>query len=99
DQTEIRRLIASGRDGNWQSVLVGMKVGYILVAHELDWQGYDYLNVAPGIALVGDYGTIDLYQVLAPNVSRQSLSTPCNTYRTSYLTTSKAAPKLAAPVG
>ena len=75
DQTAIRQLIASGRDGSWQSVLPRLRVDYILVAHELDWQGYDYLNVTPGIALVGDYGSIDLYQVLATTVCRQPLST------------------------
>ena len=64
DQTAIRQLIASGRDGNWQCVLLKLRVGYILVAHEVDWRSYDYLKDTPGIALVGEYRSIDLYKVL-----------------------------------
>jgi hypothetical protein len=100
DQAAIRQLIQAGRDGSWQSVLTKLGVDHILVAHEVDWQGYDYLNATPGIALIGRYGSIDLYRVVAPQPSAdKSLSNAYGVCIDPHLTSLPGPPRVVAPVG
>jgi hypothetical protein len=61
DQVAITNLVRAGATGNWADVLAARGIKYILLAHELDWSGYSYLDSQPGITKVGDYGSISLY--------------------------------------
>jgi hypothetical protein len=61
DQVAITNLVRAGATGNWADVLAARGIKYILLAHELDWSGYSYLDSQPGITKVGEYGSISLY--------------------------------------
>jgi hypothetical protein len=37
-------------------------VKYVLLAREVGWTDYGYLDSQPGLQLVGDYGSILLYR-------------------------------------
>jgi hypothetical protein len=62
DQEAISHLVIQGGTGQWASVLAAKDVKYILLAKEVDWQAYKYLAGQPGLVLVGDYGSIQLYR-------------------------------------
>ncbi len=62
DQTTVARLVAAGGEANWSLPLAERNIKYVLVARELDWRSYDYLAAQPGLALVGDYGSILVYR-------------------------------------
>jgi hypothetical protein len=40
-------------------------VTFVVVAKELDWQNYAYLDRQSGLTRVGDYGSVVLYRVMA----------------------------------
>jgi hypothetical protein len=40
-------------------------VRFVVVAKELDWQNYAYLDRQAGLEKVGDYGSVVLYRVLS----------------------------------
>ena len=62
DQVAISELVKVGDQGRWAEVLAPRNIKYVLLAREVDWKSYEYLNHQPGLALVGDYGSIVLYR-------------------------------------
>jgi hypothetical protein len=64
EQIAVTALVRDGSKGRWADVLRSMNVRYILVAKELDWQSYSYLDTQTGLTRVGDYGQIVLLRVV-----------------------------------
>ncbi len=62
DQVAVASLVVAGNQGHWAEVLAAHNVKYVLLAREVDWKSYAYLAEQPGLALVGDYGSIVLYR-------------------------------------
>ena len=62
EQTTISGLVAAGSQGRWAQVLAARNVKYVLLAREVDWSSYGYLDSQPGLVRVGDYGSIVLYR-------------------------------------
>jgi hypothetical protein len=62
DHLTIATLLIQGRQGEWSIVLAAMNIKYILVAHEVDWLSYTFLDDQAGLVKVGDYGSIVLYR-------------------------------------
>jgi hypothetical protein len=63
----IRGLINAGRAGDWARGLASRDVRFVLVAKEVDWQTYRYLDLQAGLVKMGDYGSVVLYRVMAVN--------------------------------
>jgi hypothetical protein len=63
EQVAVTALVQEGSKGRWAEVLRTLNVRYILVAKELDWQTYGYLDTQTGLTRVGDYGQIVLFRV------------------------------------
>jgi hypothetical protein len=63
EQVAVAALVQEGSKGRWAEVLASLNVRYILVAKELDWQSYSYLDTQMGLTRVGDYGPIVLFRV------------------------------------
>jgi hypothetical protein len=67
DQTAVAALVRQGQGAPWASVLAARGVKYVLLAKEADWEAYAYLRSEGGLALVGDYGSIEVFRnVVAP---------------------------------
>jgi hypothetical protein len=64
-QAAIGRLIDAGAGGSWASDLARHNIKYVLLAHQVDWQTYRYLDSQPGLVVVADYGSIVLYRNLS----------------------------------
>ncbi len=62
DQVMLSDLVAKAGQGNWSSQLAARGFKYVLLAREVDWQSYDYLDHQPDLVLVKDYGSIVLYR-------------------------------------
>jgi hypothetical protein len=62
DQVAISDLVKVGDQGRWAEVLASLSVKYVLVAREVDWQSYRYLEHQSGFVKVGDFGAILLYR-------------------------------------
>jgi hypothetical protein len=62
DQAAITGLVQSGRTGDWSQVLASRGIKYVLVAREVDWKSFDFLDQQAGLVLVGDYSSIILYR-------------------------------------
>jgi hypothetical protein len=62
DQLAISELVKEGDQGRWAEVLAAHNIKYVLLAREVDWKSYDFLNRQPDMAMVGDYGSIVLYR-------------------------------------
>ena len=62
EQVAISSLVRAGATGDWGHQLALRNIKYVLLAREVDWQGYDYLNGLPGLSLLHDYGSILLYR-------------------------------------
>jgi hypothetical protein len=70
DQLTLSALVAANGQADWASRLTDRNIKYVLLAREVDWQRYSYLDQQPGLELVGDYGPILLYRnTLWPPVS------------------------------
>jgi hypothetical protein len=67
DQTTISGLVRSDAAGAWGEVLATRGIKYVLLAKEVDWKKYDYLNRQNGLIRVADYGSIVLYRNLLVN--------------------------------
>jgi hypothetical protein len=63
EQVAVTALVREGSKGQWAEVLRSLNVRYVLVAKELDWQSYSYLDTQTGLTRVGDYGQIVLFRV------------------------------------
>jgi hypothetical protein len=62
EQVAIASLVSAGAKGHWATVLASLHVKYILLAREVDWSSYTYLDQQPDLIRVGDYGSIVLYR-------------------------------------
>jgi hypothetical protein len=62
DQIALYDLVREGSQGNWAQVLAAHKIKYVLLAHEVDWAKYDYLDQQADLVLVQDFGSIALYR-------------------------------------
>jgi hypothetical protein len=59
----VTSLVRSGDTGEWAQVLTANHIKYILLARELDWTYFTFLDDQPGLSKVGDFGSIVLYRV------------------------------------
>jgi len=67
DQDAISSLVRAGSSGQWAEVLNERHIKYVLLARELDWSYFAFLDAQPGLSKVADFGSIVLYRnVLAP---------------------------------
>lgn len=71
DQAAVTGLVNLGAAGDWARVLAAYGVKYVLLAREVDWQAYAFLNSEQGLQLVADYGSIALYRDTLWSSSRQ----------------------------
>ena len=62
DQVSITALVRRGAVAPWAEELRALDVKYILVAREVDWKSFEFLDSQPGLIRVGDYGSIVLYR-------------------------------------
>ncbi|HEX2712295.1 MAG TPA: hypothetical protein VHM88_08740, partial [Candidatus Acidoferrales bacterium] len=71
DQMFLATLVAHGPTIDWAPQLAAHGFKYVLLARELDWKDYGYLDQQPGLQLVHDFGSIELYvNALWPGRSR-----------------------------
>jgi hypothetical protein len=63
DQRTIQGLVSAGGTGDWARGLRSRDVRFVVVAKELDWRNYAYLDHQVGLIRVGDYGSVVLYRV------------------------------------
>jgi len=66
EQVAVSQLVHDGPTAQWSKVLAGDGVKYILLAHDLDWSTYAYLDTQRGVMKVADLGSITLYAVRSP---------------------------------
>lgn len=64
DQTTVSALVRAGPTGQWAQDLASLGVKYVLVAREVDWRSYSFLDAQNGLQRVGDFGSILLYRNL-----------------------------------
>ena len=62
DQALLAGLVASGSQADWGQKLSTRGFKYVLLARELDWETYGFLDNQPHLILVRDYGSILLYR-------------------------------------
>jgi hypothetical protein len=62
DQDTISSLVRAASQGHWAEMLASRGIKYVLLAREVDWKSYSYLDDQPGLVRVGDYGSIVLYR-------------------------------------
>jgi hypothetical protein len=62
DQVTVASLVQSGSQGNWSAELKALNVHFVLLAREVDWANYQFLDRQPGLAKVGDFGSIVVYE-------------------------------------
>jgi hypothetical protein len=62
DQDAISGLVLAGSGGQWANVLAARLIKYVLVAHELDWSSFQYLDEQANLVKIGDFGSIVLYR-------------------------------------
>jgi hypothetical protein len=62
DQTAIAQLVQEAGQGLWGQVLADHGIKYVLLAREVDWETYRYLDQRADLLKVGDYGSIILYR-------------------------------------
>jgi hypothetical protein len=62
DQIAFYNLVREGPQGKWAQVLTDHKIKYVLLAREVDWGTYTYLNDQPGLTLVKDFTSILVYR-------------------------------------
>jgi hypothetical protein len=62
DQDAIAGLVRGGSSGQWAQVLSSSHIKYVLLARELNWTYFIFLDDQPGLTRVGDFGSIILYR-------------------------------------
>ena len=67
DQRAVQALIKAGGGGDWGHVLASHNIKYVVLAKELDWENFHYLDQQAGLRRVADYGSVVLYRVMANN--------------------------------
>ena len=63
-QALVSRLIMAHGAADWGQALATINVKYVLLAREVDWRNYQYLDDQHDLERVGDYGSIVLYRNL-----------------------------------
>lgn len=63
DQAAVAGLVREGDRGQWAEVLAAHGIKYILLARELDWRTYTYLDEQVGLTKLHDYGSIVVYRI------------------------------------
>jgi hypothetical protein len=63
DQISINQLVSAGSGGPWAQKLTSLGIQYVLLARELDWQSYSFLDSQPGLVKIADYGSIVIYRI------------------------------------
>jgi hypothetical protein len=63
DQDAMTSLVRAGGNGQWAQVLTANHIKYVLLARELDWTYFRFLDDQPGLTKVGDFGSIVLYRI------------------------------------
>jgi hypothetical protein len=61
-QVALARLVGQGATNDWGKTLAAMNIKYVILAREVDWRGYRYLENQPNLVQVGDYGSLVLYR-------------------------------------
>jgi len=69
DQVAITKLVGEGSQGHWEAVLQTLHVRFVLLAREVDWASFWFLDYLPNVVKVGDYGSIVLYRIVEPRKS------------------------------
>jgi len=64
DQEAVSGLVSLGPEGRWAEVLASREIKYVLLAHELDWKSYEFLDAQPNLVKIGDWGSMVLYRNL-----------------------------------
>ena len=67
DQRAVQALVNAGGTGDWGRVLASRNIRYVVLAKELDWENFQYLDQQAGLKRVADYGSVVLYRVMANN--------------------------------
>jgi hypothetical protein len=62
DQAALGALVRAGGSGDWGQVLATVGSKYVLVAKEVDWRSYEYLDSQPDLVRVADLGSIVVYR-------------------------------------
>jgi hypothetical protein len=62
DQVAITSLVRAGDLGDWAQTLAERHIKYVIVARELDWAYFKFLDDQPGLTRVRDFGSIILYR-------------------------------------
>jgi len=67
DQRAVQALVNAGGAGDWGHVLALLQIRYVVLAKEVDWENFHYLDQQTGLARIADYGSVVLYRVMANN--------------------------------
>jgi hypothetical protein len=62
DQDAISSLVQAGSDGQWANVLASRQIKYVLLAHEVYWTSFQYLDHQRDLVKIRDFGSITLYR-------------------------------------
>jgi hypothetical protein len=65
DQAAVSALVMNASVADWAATLAGHNIKYVLLAREVDWRAYSYLDREPHLVKLGDFDSIVLYQNLA----------------------------------
>ncbi len=63
-QAAVTRLVDAGSNASWAPELAKHDIKYVLLAHQVDWQQFQFLGSQPDLVVVADYGSIVLYRNL-----------------------------------
>jgi hypothetical protein len=61
-QVTFARLVGQGATNDWGKTLAAENIKYVILAREVDWRAYRYLENQPNLVQVGDYGSLVLYR-------------------------------------
>jgi hypothetical protein len=62
EQVAIAHVVALGATIDWAPPLLTRDIKYVILAREVDWRAYRYLEYQPNLVQVGDYGSLVLYR-------------------------------------
>jgi hypothetical protein len=73
DQLAVSALVRNGSDADWAATLATRNIKYVVLARELDWRPYSYLDGQTQLVKLGDFGSIVLYRNLRWSPGRPRL--------------------------
>jgi hypothetical protein len=62
DQAAVSELVRARSTSYWAQVLADRGIKYVLLAKEVDWRSYEYLNSQRDLVQVADFGSIIVYR-------------------------------------